>query len=303
MIRIGGSQRGPGGSSGKLSGSSRRRRRVRGSARITSANLDQKCGILCVQTRRNRDSPSEHFSFDGYNFREWGNWHHIVLTHEPKQMVLYIDGEMIQSCSTLNYPVTVSSTEKLTGYVGRRGARDVSTHSRNNSGSINSPQQQQQSANTPGLTDAQKRIENTRPLCGQVSTMHFIPSLWPQQQIQMVYQRGVLWDPNPTGFLSIRPEDYIIEGMQRESEQKLRRSSSNSISSQGPESRESAPSQALTSSGDVVRGPLVGSIQDRNYPPGVVAHSTNALQRTLQDVGGVKLPLAIMDKYVNYFLF
>lgn len=298
MIRLGGSQRAVSPtSSGKttLPSSNRRRRRMRGSARITSAaSLDQKCGILCVQTRRSRDSPSEHFSFDGYNFREWGNWHHIALTHEPKQMVLYVDGEMVQSCATLNYPLAPSSTEKLTGYVGRRGvAKEIFTHSRNNSGSTNP-------SSTPTLNDSQKRVENTRPLCGQVSTMHFIPGVWPLQQIQTVYQRGVLWDPNPSAFLSIRPEDYVLDAMQRDgaplthsNSGSLKHSSGGTITTSDPSSSPSA----TTNAGDIVRGPLVGSIQDKNFPPGVVAHATNALQRTLQDVGGVQMPLAIMDKY------
>eukprot|EP01127_Copromyxa_protea_P021000 TRINITY_DN7113_c0_g1_i1.p1 TRINITY_DN7113_c0_g1~~TRINITY_DN7113_c0_g1_i1.p1 ORF type:complete len:2168 (+),score=430.22 TRINITY_DN7113_c0_g1_i1:429-6506(+) len=334
LIRLGGSQRtakgstrgvgagasgGVGGGSGSGGvgvggvggvGGGRRRGHVRNGSntRILSTTVDQKCGILCVQTRKNSESPYEHFSFDGYNFREWGNWHHIVLTHEPKQMVLYIDGEMIQSCNTLNYPLPASpsSTEKLTGYIGRRCVVKETGHVRSGSrGSSTNPvvvsvvqaaaaassdPTTSKSTTTTAITGgsaSQPRMENTRPLCGQVSTMHFVPGIWPVNQIQMVHSRGVLWDPNPPAFLSVRPEDYIIDSTQRES--------SSPAGASGGDSSE--PFLSSSASGDIIRGPLVGSIQDKNSPPGVVAHSTNALQRMLSNVGGVKMPLALMDKH------
>lgn len=330
VIRLTGSQR----AKGSFRGSRKRRSPGPGTSasRILSSQAEQKCGILCVQTRRSKDSPYEHFSFDGYNFREWGNWHHLVLTHDPKHLLLYIDGELVQSCSTLNYPLLPSSTDKLTGYIGRRGAREM-THSRNNSGNMNSDNSSSILGSPPvkegaagaslsplsasaSSASSASRTSNARPFCGQVSKMHFIPGLWSEQQVHSVYQRGLLWDPNPSSFLSVRPEDYILDATSRDSPQSSddrhsHASSRNSVGSTsgtgtgttaatatgtGLSSSDPSSSPPSPSIGDVVRGPLVGSIQDKNYPPGVVAHATNALQRTLADVAGVKMPLAIMDK-------
>jgi hypothetical protein len=72
--------------------------------------------MLCVQTQVENSAP-QNFSFDGYYFHEWDSWQHIVVTQNIKQLTLYVNGEVVQSCTTLSYLPPVTRENPLTGYV------------------------------------------------------------------------------------------------------------------------------------------------------------------------------------------
>lgn len=71
--------------------------------------------MLCVQTQGEHSAP-QHFSFDSYNFHEWDAWHHIVITQNQRQLTLYVNGDLVQSCTTLSYLPPVTRENPFNGY-------------------------------------------------------------------------------------------------------------------------------------------------------------------------------------------
>eukprot|EP01125_Pyxidicula_operculata_P017207 TRINITY_DN6019_c0_g1_i1.p1 TRINITY_DN6019_c0_g1~~TRINITY_DN6019_c0_g1_i1.p1 ORF type:complete len:2125 (-),score=364.81 TRINITY_DN6019_c0_g1_i1:23-6397(-) len=212
--------------------------------------------LLCIQTQAS-PSPPENFSFDRYNFSELKEWYHIVLTHTKQQVNMFVNGSFIQSHTTLNYPRTVSKDKPLTGYIGKR-------------------------------SDAKNSF-----FSGQIGTIHFMNGIWDLDTIRSVYQKGSLWNPKvypPSDvggfisgesikeFLTIHPRAYLINESKRE--ESLLVQQSRSSPSKNPEKDSTPPStpngeNSLPSTTEESSYPLMGSIQDAVFPPGVVAHDTN----------------------------
>eukprot|EP01124_Arcella_intermedia_P001800 TRINITY_DN10986_c0_g1_i1.p1 TRINITY_DN10986_c0_g1~~TRINITY_DN10986_c0_g1_i1.p1 ORF type:complete len:2185 (-),score=538.10 TRINITY_DN10986_c0_g1_i1:11-6337(-) len=223
--------------------------------------------LLCVQTQ-DPESPPESFSFDKYNFGSWGSWHHVVLTHCKQEVVLFVDGRFVQSCTTLNYPRNISKDKALTGYIGRRGSTKDSHFS------------------------------------GQIGTVHFLNGVWDKETVKKVYQRGTFWnipsyaaETGTTEFLTIRPEAYLINE-ERRNPPLSPRTSTPSLKT------DSLPGKDSTAVGgsEVVEAipeftPLMGSIQDTVFPPGVVAHDTKVLQHVIKEAGGLKYCFALLEAH------
>ena len=136
---------------------------------------------LSVQTQ-NHPMPLEDLSFDSISFYEMtDSWHHIAITHVQQDITLYIDGELIQRCSSFNYPRTVSKNRALTGRIGCR------MHG--------------------------KALPPAPPLpgyfSGKLGAIHFVQSVLEEEVIQRIFISGSLQDI-PLVKVGAKNKEFLI---------------------------------------------------------------------------------------------
>ena len=78
-------------------------------------NVERYC--LAVRTQ-NIPMASEHFCFDSYVFTEASPWHHLTFVHVKQDVMLYINGTLVEKNSSLNYPRTVSKDHAMKVRIG-----------------------------------------------------------------------------------------------------------------------------------------------------------------------------------------
>ena len=144
------------------------------SQNINSVQKNSKTYYCLAVTSQNLPMASENFIFDSYLFSQVNKWYHIGLTHEKQSVTLFINGKLIQCCSSFNYPRTVSKDRALSGVIGYHDHKIVK-----------SPQ-----ANSP----------STSSFCGQIGTVHFMEGSVDNSVFQQIYLSGSASDISPTFF-------------------------------------------------------------------------------------------------------
>ena len=96
-----------------------------GASVLSSLSALEKLGTrycLCLRTHH-YPMPPEDFVFDAYDFgKDMGTWHHLAFSHTRQGLSLIVDGRIVQTCSTFNYPRASSSSKdnRFCAVVGRK---------------------------------------------------------------------------------------------------------------------------------------------------------------------------------------
>ncbi|ORY01541.1 hypothetical protein K493DRAFT_334919 [Basidiobolus meristosporus CBS 931.73] len=222
---------------------------------------------LCVRTQQ-WPLPAEDFVFDGFDFSETDVWRHIAFVHSRDGTSLFVDGYLVQSYGTFNYPRITGKEKPFVLVVGRKGVKPRASLSSHLYGD--------------GINEQDKLHKGY--FCGQIGSIHIMEGLWDESVTQRIYNQGPRYTK---GFraqgienkevVAIIPQIYANENGTTETD-KISVSSTSDISLM----------KQIWESPDPTK--IVCKVEG-----GCAVHSTKSIKDVITDVGGIQLCFPFLE--------
>ncbi|KAK9728054.1 hypothetical protein K7432_001370 [Basidiobolus ranarum] len=222
---------------------------------------------LCVRTQQ-WPLPAEDFVFDGFDFSETDIWRHIAFVHSRDGTSLFVDGYLVQSYGTFNYPRITGKEKPFVLVVGRKATKPRSTMSTHHYGDC--------------PTDQDKLHKGY--FCGQIGSIHIMEGLWDEATSKRISNQGPRYTK---GFRALGIENKEVVAI-------------NPQICASENGNAEADKISISSASDIS---LMKQIWESSDPTKIVSkleggcaiHSTKSIKDVITEVGGIQLCFPFLE--------